>query len=140
VLCLINGGIATLDEGYLWSSVSRQGIVTSECHFCAMAQLMGDRCAPSTPRSVAEDGDEDVMVVSGSGHDGLMVIPREHVGGLEELAVSHRAHVLAALRRVTQSIQDRNPGTAARIVVLIDPPDSAGHVCFRVLAEASKGR
>ena len=60
---------------------------------------------------VAEDVDEDVVVISGPELDGLVVVPRQHIGGLEELSDLPRAHVLAALRRATQSVRDRNPGS-----------------------------
>jgi len=138
VLRLNKGGITTWDEGSGWSWVSGQSTLTRECRFCALAQLAGDGGTSTTVRCVAEDVDEDVAVVSGSGLDGLMVIPRRHVGGLEELAVDHRARVLAALRRVTQTMRERNPGSAARVVVLTDPEESEGHVCFQVVAKTSQ--
>ena len=86
---------------------------------------------------VAEDVDEDVVVISGPGLDGLVVVPRQHIGGLEELPVSRRAHVLAALRRATWSVLERNPGTATKVVEMTDPPASEGHACFHVLPSGS---
>ena len=82
---------------------------------------------------VTEDVEENVVVVSGSEFDGLVVIPRRHISGLEELSVVHRAQVLAALRRATQSVQERYPGKATKVVVMTDPPASEGHACYQVL-------
>ena len=138
MLCLNKGGITTFDQVNGWSWVSGQGTLTRECRFCAIAQLLGDRGTPAMARYVEEDVDEDVVVVSRSGLEGLVVIPRRHVGGLEELAVAPRARVLAALRRVTQSIQERDPGSATRVVEMTDPAQSEGHVSFRVVATASQ--
>jgi len=73
-------------------------------------------------------------MISGSGLDGLVVVPRQHIGGLEDLPAAHRACILATLRRVTQSLQERNPGSTARIVALTDLRSSKGHVCFQVVA------
>jgi hypothetical protein len=140
VFCLNKGGITTFDQVNGWSWVSGQGTLTRECRFCAIAQLVGDCGTPAIARYVEEDVDEDVVVVSRSGLDGLVVIPRRHVGGLEELAVAHRARVLAALRRVARSIQERNPGSAARVVEMTDPAESDGHISFRVVARASQDR
>ena len=87
---------------------------------------------------VAEDVDEDVVVISGPELDGLVVVPRQHIGGLEELSDLRRAHVLAALRRATQSVRDRNPGSVTRVLVMTGPPASEGHVCFHVLPNGSE--
>ena len=92
-----------------------------------------------TSRVVAEGVDNDVAVISGSRVDGTVVIPRQHVVGLEDLPAAHRACVLATLRRVTRSMQERKPGSAARIVPLTDLPSSKGHVCFQVVTEGPEG-
>jgi hypothetical protein len=113
--------------------ISVEGSLASDCYCCVIAQLVTDF---GTPREVSEVVDRDVVVISGSGVDGMVVIPRHHVGGLEDLASAHRARVLATLRRITQSLQKRNPGSAPRIVALTDLPSSKGHVCFQVVTEA----
>jgi hypothetical protein len=115
--------------------ISGQGSLASDCDCCAMAQLATDFGATG---EVSEDVDRDVVVISGSGLEGVVVIPRQHIGGLEDLPAAHRAGVLATLRRVTQSLQERNPGTAARIVALTDSPASKGHVCFQVVTTGSE--
>lgn len=112
--------------------VSGQGPRANDCHCCALTQLADDF---GTSRGVSEGRDPDVVVISGSGIDGMVIIPRQHVVGLEDLPVAHRGCVLATLRRVTRSIQEQNPGSAARIVALTDLPSSKGHVCFQVVAE-----
>ncbi len=112
--------------------VSGQGSLTSECHCCVIAQLVTDF---GTSLEVTEDVDRYVVVISGSGLDGLVVVPRQHIGGLEDLPAAYRACILATLRRATQSLQERNPGSATRIVALTDLPSSKGHVCFRVVVK-----
>jgi hypothetical protein len=77
--------------------------------------------------------DEGVVMVSQPELDGLMVIPGQHVGGLEELSVAHRAQVLAALRRATLSVQESHQGASIEVVPMIDLPGSPGHVCFQVV-------
>ena len=99
--------------------------------------LTGDRTRSVAPY-VAEDVDDDVVVISEPELDGFVVIPRQHIGGLEDLSVLGRAHLLAALRRVTQSVQERNPGSATRIVIMTDPPATKDHVCFRVAPSDSE--
>jgi diadenosine tetraphosphate (Ap4A) HIT family hydrolase len=126
-----------LDPGHEGRQIPGLGTLATECRSCAFAQLLAERGAPSTPPYVTEDVDENVVVASGPELDGLVVIPRQHVGGLEELAVADRAHVLAALRRVTQTVRERYPEAAARVVVRTDAPASAGHVCFQVVPHDS---
>jgi hypothetical protein len=104
----------------------------SDCHCCVIAQLVTDF---GTPREVDGDVDRDVVVISGSGVDGMVVIPRQHVSGLEDLPFAVRACVLAALRRVTESVKKRNPGSAPRILALTDLPASKSHVCFQVVTK-----
>jgi len=87
---------------------------------------------------VAEDIAEDIVVISCPGLDGLVVVPRQHIGGLEELSALRRAHVLAAIRRATRSVLERNPGSETRVVVMTDPPASEGHACFHVLPSGSE--
>jgi len=106
-------------------------------HWCARGSLRHIRVVNSI-RFVAEDVDEDVVVFSGPELDGLVVVPRQHVGGLEELPDLRRARVLAALRRATRSVRERNPGSVTRVVVMTDPPASEGHVSFHVLPDSSE--
>jgi diadenosine tetraphosphate (Ap4A) HIT family hydrolase len=70
----------------------------------------------------------------------LVVIPRHHVGGLEELPLPQRARVLAALRRLTVSIEAEDHGSDPGVVVTTDPPASNGHVCFQILPRKANGR
>lgn len=109
-----------------------------ECRCCAIAQWVAGSGARSVAAYVAEDVDEDVVVISGPGLDGLVVVPRQHIGGLEELPVPRRARVLAALQRATRSVLERNPGTATRVVEMTDPPASEGHACFHVQPSSSE--
>jgi hypothetical protein len=109
-----------------------------ECRSCAIAQRAAGHDTRSVTRYVTEDVDEDVVVISGPELDGLLVVPRQHIGGLEELSVPGRGHLLAALRRAAQLVQERNSGSATRVVVTTVPPVSEGHVCFRVAPSASE--
>jgi len=99
------------------------------CGSCATAQ----RAADPRSRRPTEHVDEDVFVISGPELDGWVVVPRPHISGLEELSIPHRASVLAALRRATRSVRQRNPWSTPTIVVRTDLPASEGHVCFQVL-------
>ena len=99
-----------------------------ECASCVTAGRAIDR----RTQGVADYVDDDVVVISGPGTEGWVVVPRRHVTVLEELPVLRRANVLAALRRAAQSVRVRNPGSAARVVAITDLPTSEGHVCFHV--------
>jgi hypothetical protein len=128
-----------VDQGHGLSRPPGQGITpTGDCHSCTIAQWAAGHSPRSVAAYVAEDVDEDVVVISGPEFDGLVVVPRQHIGGLEELSVLRRAHVLAALRRATRSVLERNPGSATRVVVMTDPPASEGHRCFHVLPRGSE--
>ena len=109
-----------------------------ECCSCAIAQWGVGHRMRIAPRYVAEDVDEDVVVISEPELNGLLVVPRQHIGALEQLPAPSRGHLLAALRRATQLVQERNSGSAARVVVMTDPPASEGHVCFHVVPSASE--
>ena len=110
-----------------------QRALERECRTCVVTQLVADHGALGAPPFLAEDVEDDIMTISGPALDGLLVIPRQHVAGLEELAPRHRAHVLAALRRALQKVQERNPESVPRVVVPTDPPASEAHVCFQVV-------
>jgi hypothetical protein len=129
-----------VDKGQRSSRLPSEGVTLSgECHSCAIAQsVAGDRTRSATGAYVVEDVGEDVVVISGYELDGLVVVPRQHIGGLEELSDLARAHILAALRRATQSVRDGNPGSVTRVVVMHGPPASEGHVCFHVLPNGSE--
>ncbi len=128
-----------MDQGQGLSRLPGQGVtVAGECDSCAIARWVAGDTTRSGATYIAEDVDEDVVVVSGPELDGLVVMPRQHVGGLEQLSDLRRAHVLAALRRATRSVRDRNPGSVTRVVVMTGPPASEGHVCFHVLPNGSE--
>jgi hypothetical protein len=111
-------------EGSIWAG---------ECRSCAISLEISDEGVLRTENFVAEEIDENVVVVSSSLFAGLVVIPRLHVGGLEELSLEHRAQVLGALQRATRSLQERNPGMLTKVVVRNEPPASEGHACYQVL-------
>jgi hypothetical protein len=113
-----------------------------KCRSCAIARSACTQATGSLVGYVAEAVDDEAVVISRPGLDGLVVLPRQHISGLEELTVPRRASVLAALRRATESVRDRNPGWTSRVVVMTDPPASRGHVCFEVVrsrADANGG-
>jgi hypothetical protein len=76
----------------------------------------------------------DVVVISGPRISGRVIVPRQHIGGLEELPLARRAQVLAAIRRAAGVLGTGEPWSPARVVVSTDSPASASHVCFHVLA------
>ncbi len=128
-----------MSQGDDVSWVSGQGVtLAGECRSCAMAQEVAGNSTGSTATYVAEDVDENVVVISGPEFEGLVVVPRQHISGLDELSVHGRAHLLAALRRATRSVLEMNPGTSTRVVVMTDPPGSEGHACFQVLPSGSE--
>ena len=81
-----------MDQGHHSSRLAGEGSVSSEeCRSCAISLEISNEGAGGSDHYVAEDIDENVVVVSSSLFAGLVVIPRLHAGGLEELSVVHRA-------------------------------------------------
>ncbi len=109
------------------------------CRSCAVAQWVAGDSTRGDGSYVAEDVDENVVVIRGPDFDGLVVVPRQHISGIEELPVPLRAQLLAALQRTTRSVLQRNPGMTTRIVGITDSPWSEGHACFHVLPCAFGG-
>jgi hypothetical protein len=135
----MNGEVTYVDPPHESSGLPGDDITPAlECRSCALAQWAAGHSTRSVTRYVTEDVDEDVVVISGPELDGLLVVPRQHIGGLEELSIPGRGHLLAALRRAAQLVQERNPGSATRVVVMTVPPASEGHVCFHVVPSASE--
>lgn len=116
---------------------SESGISAGGCRSCALSLWVANEGPTNPDAYVADDVDENVVVVSSPAFDGLVVIPREHIGGLGELSVVRRAQVLAALRRASRLVQERNPDMKTKVVVMSDPPASAGHACYHVLPTLS---
>jgi hypothetical protein len=85
----------------------------------------------------------DVVVITGPRIAGRLIVPRQHIGGLEELPLPRRAQVLAAIRRAAAAVGAGEPLSPPRVVVSTDSPASASHVCFLVLPSddtAPRGR
>jgi len=76
------------------------------------------------------------VTISGPALDGLLVVPCAHVAGLDELSSDVRAHVLAALRRALNVVQERNPESVPRVEVTTEPLTSEAHVGFLVVPSA----
>ena len=98
-----------------------------ECRSCDAAQHEASR----TTGRVTES-DDDVVVLRALDGDGLVVVPRLHVKGLEELSLSCRAGVLAAVQRAANAVREKNPWSAVRIVIVTDLPTSDGHMSLLV--------
>jgi len=103
------------------------------CEACALARSgaasgVGSRLAGATVTVGT-----DVVVISGPQIAGRVIVPRQHIGGLEELSLPRRAQVLAAIRRAAAVVGTGEPQTPARVVASTDSPGSASHVCFHVL-------
>ena len=123
-----------MGQGQRSSGLASEGRISAgECRSCAISLWASDEGSRSLDAYVAEDVDENVVVISSPDFAGLVVIPRLHISGLEELSVVQRAPVLGALQRATRSVQERNPGMTTKVVVRADPPASEGHACFHVL-------
>jgi hypothetical protein len=104
------------------------------CEACAIARSGAAACAddPSlTGANVAIDS--DVVVISGPRIVGQVVVPHQHVSGLEELPPPRRALVLAAIRRAAVAVGGGTSESQAQIVVSTESPASPSHVSFRVL-------
>jgi diadenosine tetraphosphate (Ap4A) HIT family hydrolase len=121
-------------QGHRSSGLAGEGSISAgECRSCAIWLWVSEEGVRSQDAYVAEDVDEKVVVVSSPVFAGLVVIPRRHISGLEELSVVDRAQVLGAQRRATRSVEERNPGMTTKVVVMNDPPASEGHACYHVL-------
>jgi hypothetical protein len=131
------GDITTSHEENEWSSVSRQSTLAGDCVCCDLARFASELVTLGATRDVSLDIDHDAIVASISGLEGMVVIPRQHFGGLEDLSTSDRARYLASLRRATNSLRERNPEAEVRITALGDLPSSKGHACFQVVAVSS---
>ena len=128
-----------MDPAHEPSVLAGDGMILAlECRYCAMAQGATEHGGRTVTGNVTEELNKDVVVMSGPEFDGLLVVPRQHVKGIEELSVPGRGLLLATLRRATRLVQERNPGSPARVVVTTLPPASPGHVCFHVLPGASE--
>src|SRR5579863_609122 len=96
----IGGGVVDQEHGL--SPLPVPDVGSGICSSCALAGS-ADQSARLTAGYVAEAIDEEAVVVSRPGLEGLMVVPRQHISGLDELPGPRRARLLAALRRATQS-------------------------------------
>jgi hypothetical protein len=105
------------------------GIRRGQCSSCVTAR----RAAEQRTGRGADYVDDDVVVLSGPGLEGFVVLPRLHVNGLEELTITSRANVLAAVQRAARSVTEKNPGSVASVVAMTDLPASQGHVSIHVL-------
>jgi hypothetical protein len=119
------------------SQLTGHSVLLGECRSCAIARWVACQSTRPVAGYVSEAVEEEAVVISVPGLDGLVVVPRQHISGLGELPIPRRAHVLAALRRATGSVRDRNPRSTSRVIVMTDPPASRGHVCFQVLPNGS---
>ena len=120
-----------MDHGYGLSVLPVRGDTHKwQCSSCAVAQRSAD-----PHRGDEVDDDDDVVVMGGPDRKFLVVLPRQHVSGLEELSVPHRASVLAAVQRATRAVREGNPWSTPRIHARTDLPASKGHLCIHVLAD-----
>jgi hypothetical protein len=115
------------------SSVRGPRAFSVQCGACTLAQRVAGRTTSHIGSYTAEDVDEDVVVLSAPGLVGVVVIPRHHVNGLEEMTLLQRAHLLAALRRACVSVGAAYHGSVPRVVVTTAPPASDDHVGFQVV-------
>jgi diadenosine tetraphosphate (Ap4A) HIT family hydrolase len=131
-------GITILDRTHESSGLPGEiTTVALGCCSCAIAQWADGRGTLDKNRYAAEDINEGAVVISEPELDGLLVVPRRHISGLEELSVPARGHILAAIRRAAQTVQERNSGSATSVVVMTGLPASDGHLCFHVVPGAS---
>ena len=123
-----------MDQSHRSSQLAGEGSISAgQCRSCAISLWVAGKGTDSVDAFVIEDVNEGVVVVSGLDFEGLVVIPRMHIGVLDELSVVHRAQVLAALQRANRTVQERYPGKTTTVVAMTDPPASEAHTCYQVL-------
>lgn len=119
------------------SQTPARGIGVEGCRSCAIVRWAAGQGAVDGAEYVAETANDEAVVLSGAQLTGLVVIPRRCVSGLEDLAPSRRADVLAALRLATVRVRDGILGAATQTVVMNDASASTGHVSFQVMPAGS---
>jgi hypothetical protein len=103
------------------------------CEACALARSGAAGGIGSWLAGATVTVGTEVVVITGLRIAGQLIVPRHHIGGLEELSLSRRAKVLAAIRRATAAVASGEPASPPQVVVSTDSPASASHVCFQVL-------
>ncbi len=103
------------------------------CEACALARSGAAQGVGPWLAGATVTVESDVVVISGPLLPGRVVLPHQHIGGLEELPLPRRAQVLAAIRRAAGVVGEGDPRSPARVVVSRESPASAAHVCFHVL-------
>ena len=103
------------------------------CEACAVARTGAAGGIGSWLAGATVTVGTDVVVISGPPIAGRLIVPRQHIGGLEELSLPRRAQVLAAIRRAAAAVGAGERLSPPRVVVSMDSPASASHVCFKVL-------
>lgn len=109
------------------------------CEACAVARSEGAGGVGAWLAGATVTVDPDVVVISGPQIAGQLIVPRQHIGGLEELPLPRRAQVLAAIRRAATTVGAGEVQSRSRVVVSTDSPASASHVCFLVLPSDDTG-
>ena len=118
------------------SQMSSKDIVPAEsCRCCAILRSVANQGPDEGTHYAIETANDQAVVLSGPELTGLLVLPRQCVGGIEELSPAHRAEVLAAVRLATRLVRDGNSGLDSRIVVMNDSTKAAGHVTFEVVPD-----
>jgi hypothetical protein len=110
-----------------------------QCEACAVARSGAAGGVGSWLVGATVTVDTDVVVISGPRIAGQVIVPRQHIGGLEELSLPRRAQVLAAIRRAAAVVGTGEPRSPAGVVVSTDSPASASHVCFHVMPSDDTG-
>jgi hypothetical protein len=119
--------------------VDRHSSDAEQCEACAVARSGAACDLGSWLAGATVTVDTDVVVISGPRIAGQVIVPRQHIGGLEELPLPRRAQVLAAIRRAAAVVGTRELRSPTRVVVSTDSPASASHVCFHVLPPDDTG-
>ena len=124
-----------VDRGSRFLQIPWQGDAPADgCRSCAIVQSVA-RQSPEETAFIVESANEDAVVLRGPQLDGLVVVPRRCVSGLQELPVIGRGHVLAAVRLATLLVRDENLGSTSRIEVMRDLSAPARHVSYQVVPE-----
>jgi hypothetical protein len=112
----------------------RHSAETEKCEACAVARSGAACGVVPWLNGATVTVEAAVILISWPRIAGRLIVPRHHIGGLEELPLARRAEVLAAIRRASGVVGLEEPPSAqARVIVSTDSPASASHVCFRVL-------
>ena len=126
-------GLGVQEEGGAPQHADQHSSDAERCEACAVARSGTAGGIGAWLAGATVTVGTDVVVISGPRIAGQLIVPRQHIGGLEELSLPRRGQVLAAISRAATAVGAAEPPSPPQVVVSTDSPASASHVCFHVL-------